>query len=255
MLLRHHLTRLLAAKKISDPSTLNVSFAVEQGLCLTNPVSLDRFINLLDQYLPDLVIVDTLIRVHNAEENSASAMAQVFDTIRKLKLRYKCAFIFADHQRKPGMSHTAQEFMLRGSGDKVAAVDTLLSIQKDGEDRIVEHSKSRYCQPIPTFGFRINDTPGDGTILEYINDPLAAQKALRQKGARGLIANLLKAGEKGRQEILDQGKAIGIVPAVLDETLRDMEAEGIVKRDRRKDKPGRGAKQVFFSLNPPPVIP
>lgn len=247
MLLRHHLTRLLTAKNQTNAS-LDLFFAVEQGLRLTNSNSVEKLGKLLDEKKPDLVIVDTLIRVHDAEENSASAMSQVFEVIRHLRQRHGCAFLFADHQRKPGATMTSPEFMLRGSSDKVAAVDTLLSVIKKDDDRIVDHSKSRYGKHIQAFVFRIADISDEATTLSYLGESDLVKKMEKQGRVREMVSALLNEGEKSRKHIVEHFKAEGTPQAVVDETLKDMQAEGMVQRSDRKTQEGRGGLQAFYNL-------
>jgi hypothetical protein len=154
-------------KGISTSNSLDIHFLIGQGLCLTNPSSVEKLRCLLEKHHPKLVIVDALIRVHSAEENSAKEMSQVFAVVKDLIRKYGCSIFFADHQKKPSQIAFSQEFQLRGSSEKLAFVDTLLSVHGKGDARTVEHSKSRYAEAEPSFLIRLTDTDSGGVIISY----------------------------------------------------------------------------------------
>ena len=109
-LLRRRLRKLLAAKTIQEP-VLDIHFAVGQGLRLSDKKSVSRLRVLLASLRPSLVIIDSLIRVHGAEENSATEMAQSFAVVKGWVREFGCSFLFADHQKKPGTFGTIPDLL------------------------------------------------------------------------------------------------------------------------------------------------
>jgi len=249
-LLRHRLTRLLAAKGLSADQ-LDLHVAVGQGLSFSNPASVEQLRRLLDQLRPALVIVDSLIRVHRAEENSASEMAQVFKAVKALIREFGCAFLFADHQRKPGGFGVSLDLLLRGSSEKAAFVDTLLSLQRKEGTLIVEHSKSRYAEPIPAFVVRIEDTGPEATAVVYGGEAEQIKQAARQEAAREFLTAALGTGDWiARKDLVEQAKEAEVSEKALDEVLKALEGEGSVERENRKPDSGRGGKAAFYHRKP-----
>ena len=154
-LLRHRTRKLLVSKESTDEGP-DVRFVVGEGVSFQDEASVERLRQLLRKERPGLVVVDSLIRVHRAEENSATEMAGVFKNIKNLVREFGCVFVFADHQRKSGAFKVSLDLALRGSSEKVAFVDSLLSLNRLKEDLIVEHSKSRYAQPVTSFVLSFN---------------------------------------------------------------------------------------------------
>jgi hypothetical protein len=245
-LLRHRLTKLLASKGVSAEQ-LDLHVAVGQGLSFSDPASVERLRQLLDRLRPALVIVDSLIRVHRAEENSASEMAQVFKAVKDLIREFGCAFLFADHQRKPGGFGTSLDLLLRGSSEKAAFVDTLLSLQRKEGTLIVEHSKSRYAEPIPAFVVRIEDVGPEATAVVYGGEAEQIKQAARQEAAREFLAAALSHGEwMARKDLVERAKGAKVSEKALDEVLKALDGLQIEREDRKPETGGRGGKAAYY---------
>lgn len=245
-LLRHRLTKLLAAKGLSAEQ-LDLHVAVGQGLSFSNPASVGRLRQLLEKLRPALVVVDSLIRVHRAEENSASEMAQVFKAVKDLIREFGCTFLFADHQRKPGYFGASLDLLLRGSSEKAAFVDTLLSLQRKEGTLIVEHSKSRYAEPVPAFVVRIEDMGAGATAVLYGGEAEQIKQAARQEAAREFLKTALSCEDWiARKTLVEQAKEAGVSEKALDEALKTLEVEGKVEREDRKPEEGRGGKAAYY---------
>lgn len=244
-LLRHRLTRLLAAKGLSADQ-LDLHVAVGQGLSFSNPASVEQLRQLLGKLRPALVIVDSLIRVHRAEENSASEMAQVFKVVKDCIREFGCAFLFSDHQRKLGHFGTNLDQLLRGSSEKAAFVDTLLSLQRKEGTVIVEHSKSRYAEPVPAFVVRIEDVGPEATTVAYGGEAEQIKQEARQEAARAFLVAVLSHGDwVARKDLVEQAKEAGVSEKALDEVLKAL--DGIqIEREDRKPEAGRGGKAAYY---------
>lgn len=247
-LLRRRLKRLLKAKNLEEEE-VDVHFCVGQGLCLTEPSSVERLHELIATLRPGLVIVDSLIRVHHAEENSATQMSQVFAEVKEIVREFGSSFLFADHQRKPSGFGMNLDMMLRGSSEKAAFVDTLLSLQRKNNNIIIEHSKSRCDVAVPSFAVNIIDPEPEATSVVYVGEAEELKQQIRQEAAREYIISNLPADEwVARKTLLEQAKEAGIHEKALDETLKIMTEEGLVDRENRKNKEGRGGKSAFYRL-------
>jgi len=248
-LLRHRLTRLLAAKGLSADQ-FDIYLAVQQGLSFSDPASLQQLRQLLETLHPTLVIVDSLIRVHRAKENDATEMAQVFAEVKALIRDFGCTFLFADHHRKPGNFGISPDLLLRGSTDKAAFVDTLLSLQRKQGTVIVEHSKSRFAEPVPAFVIRIEDIGETATAVVYSGEAEQIKQAARQEVAIEFLESGLGQGDWiMRKDLVAQAKDAGVSEKTLDEALKALEAAGQVERENRKPDTGRGGKAAFYWRN------
>jgi hypothetical protein len=241
--------RKLLAFKAGRSESLDVHFCVGQSVSLSDPAGVARLRALLAELRPSLVIVDSLIRVHRAEENSASDMAAVFGVVKELVREFDCAFYFADHQRKAGAGETSLDTMLRGSTEKAAFVDSLLSMKKTSLGLIVEHSKSRFAEPVGTFVIRIEDPVPGSTRVSYAGDAEELKREAMVEEARPFIEGVL-GGEDwvSRQDLVARAKEAKIKEVAISATLKLMVLEGSAARDDRPSKSGRGNKAAHFRL-------
>jgi RecA-family ATPase len=113
----------LAAARARALATLPVDLIVEPVVRL--PDGLPRLAATVAQRRPVLLILDPLIRVHRADENSAPEMAAILDGLRTLARDSGCAVLLVHHTRKaPALGSPGHG--LRGSSD-LPALATVIS--------------------------------------------------------------------------------------------------------------------------------
>ncbi len=170
-LLRPRFTQLFREKVLGDGDGLEVQIADQQLIHLTNETSLAALRELIEKIRPCLVIMDSLVRFHGADENSASEMAHVSAAVQQIIRDFETSVVFADHVRKLAGTPGALDLSLRGSTEKAAFVDSLLSLRKERGHLVVEHSKSRWAQPAPAFEVAIEDgasAEGKTTVVRWV---------------------------------------------------------------------------------------
>jgi KaiC/GvpD/RAD55 family RecA-like ATPase len=244
-LLQRRLNKLLRGKNLPKES-LEVHFVIGQSFCLSDEASVNKLRELLKEISPSLVIIDSLIRVHRAEENSAKEMAKVFAVVKTLVRDFKCSFLIADHQRKMTQFVEGQN-LLRGSTEKSAFTDSLFTLKKKDECLIVEHSKSRFVEAVPSFLVKIQDPSDDSTQVIYIGE--AEQKLFeeRLKTVGDFIKSILNDGQwHSRKDLVEKSRLIQISDKQVDIGLKNYVESGIIEREDRKPYSGPGGKQAFY---------
>lgn len=245
VLLRRRLSKLMAAKQ-SQSCPEGLLLLVGQCVNLSVPQSVASLQQLVHDHKPALVIIDALIRVHAAEENSATEMSRVFAVLKKIVREAGCSFFIADHQRKPGQYPTRVNARLRGSSEKAAFVDTLLSLRGQDGHIVVEHSKSRFAEPEPAFMVTISDPEPDCTSVEYAGQLDAKGQTSRMEEVRDFIdVSLDKKHWVSRKELIAQATVEGISNKLLDEGLNSLLHDLQIERERRKPE-GRGGKSDYY---------
>jgi hypothetical protein len=121
----------LATARQHALASLPIGVIVEAGLRL--PEGLDRLAATVVQQQARLLILDPLIRVHRADENSAAEMAVVLDGLRTLARATDCAVLLVHHTRKAPAGGIAGH-ALRGSSDLHAFGDTNLYLRRLASD-------------------------------------------------------------------------------------------------------------------------
>jgi hypothetical protein len=136
----------LATARQHALASLPIGVIVEAGLRL--PEGLDRLAATVVQQQARLLILDPLIRVHRADENSAAEMAVVLDGLRTLARATDCAVLLVHHTRKAPAGGIAGH-ALRGSSDLHAFGDTNLYLRRLASDGPLELRIEHRAAPCP----------------------------------------------------------------------------------------------------------
>lgn len=154
-----------------------------------------------------LVILDSLIRVHKQDENSASGMAQVFGAIRKIQ-DAGASVLFTHHHRKQsifnrsGVSGVSEN--LRGSSDILAAVDCHLAVDKLEDGIKITQTKLRQQQSIKPFKIKLESLPESEDKVKFVYLGEVEEDKIKKEDAKGVILLLLEESQLKRQELIDQ---------------------------------------------------
>ncbi len=124
----------------------------------------------LEEFKPDLVIIDSLATFHTKEENNRMEIQKVLERIKSLRNEFGCTFLFIHHENK--MSFQSKEegkepslAEMAGNIALPAAAETVLTVRKriDGSS-LVYHVKSTMAKPHRPFEVRVTDLAGPEAI-------------------------------------------------------------------------------------------
>lgn len=248
-LLARRFRRLMRGMNISSPPD-NIYVSVGRGYRLDDEASVMKLDQLLTDLRPAMVIFDSLIRLHNADENSSREMSRVFHVVKWLKQRHKIAIVFADHHKKPGPIRTSLEFELRGSSDKLAFVDTLLSLSRNDDVFIFEHTKSRWAEPKEGIVIRLDDPTENSTIVEWVGSAEEYRDQVKTDEARAFLRTVLTVEWTPRKALVDEARGVRISAKAVDRALKVMLEEGEIEWKSGKSVPGRGGKAHYYRKMP-----
>jgi RecA-family ATPase len=132
-----------------------------QGIRLDR--SPDDFLDEAIEFRPELIVLDSLTRIHTQDENSAGQMAALFnDAIQPLARDTGAAVILIHHDNK--------SMEPRGSVDITASVDNVLHVRSLGEDNpskfVLKQGKTRRRRGGGEMVVEIKDLPDGKIILE-----------------------------------------------------------------------------------------
>jgi len=114
------------------------------------PEALPRLAATLARSRPGLLLLDPLIRLHRADENSASEMAVVLDGLRDLARAESTAILLVHHARKAA-SAGSPGAGLRGSSDLAAFGDSNLYLRRLADTALelrIEHRAAAAPEPL-----------------------------------------------------------------------------------------------------------
>jgi AAA domain len=146
------------------------------------PDGLDRLAATVAQQRARLLILDPLIRVHRADENSAAEMAAILDGLRAVARATDCAVLLVHHTRKAPAGGIAGH-ALRGSSDLHAFGDTNLYLRRlasDGPLELrIEHRAASSPPPLRVH-LRTDDVAGQPQA-RFVSDDAGPVDPLRDR--------------------------------------------------------------------------
>ena len=131
-----------------DLRALQIRLILAPSLRLDTARDRARLRKTLDEERPRLLILDPLVRLHQADENSAAEMSSLLGELRALQREYELAVLLVHHLRK-NAPRAPDGQALRGSGDLHAWGDSNLYIRRrDPSLRLtIEHRSAPSPQP------------------------------------------------------------------------------------------------------------
>jgi len=146
----------------------NIRYLHQRGVRLDR--NFDRLLDDAIMYQPSLIVLDSLTRLHTKDENSAGAMAGLFnDAIGPLTRETGAAIMLLHHTNKG--DSTSSYNRTRGSSDIGASIDCGIDVRKTGTSsfsmcqykaRRTQVGKSRHIEILDTADGRVELVQTDG---------------------------------------------------------------------------------------------
>jgi AAA domain len=215
--------RALASSRGLLLAELPLDVIIEPAVRL--PEGLPRLRATLDKTKPRLLLLDPLIRLHRADENSAAEMSVILDGLRSLARDTTTAVLLVHHTRKAaGPSAGAA---LRGSSDLHAFGDTNLYFRKLAHDGTLElriEHRATSCPPPIQLRLVVDETTSAARFVSVDKK----EAALADPLAPRLLAALAKTNAPLSARALRD--ALGVRNQLIGDTLRALLAQGRIHR-------------------------
>lgn len=123
-----------------------------------------KLVNSIEHLRPQLLLLDPLVRLHRADENSSADISALLGFLRELQRRFKMAVILVHHMSKKHRAQLGQA--LRGSGDLHAFGDSNAYLVRKSDKLLLtmEHRFAPETDPVPLA--LVSDHDGANTHLE-----------------------------------------------------------------------------------------
>ncbi len=127
---------------------LDIFVITEHSRRIDLPAQQRRLRRTVEQFRPDMLLLDPLVRMHRIDENSASEVSTLLGFLRALQREFQTAVVLVHHTRKNGAGSPGQA--LRGSGDLHAFGDSNLYLKRYHKQFLltVEHRAAKSPEPI-----------------------------------------------------------------------------------------------------------
>lgn len=146
----------------------NIVFLSRCGVQLDRSDHLESLKRVIDDINPALVVLDSLVRFHGKDENSASEMKNVMEAMRKLTTEERSVVFIHHHKKEQAGGRSSGSNSVRGSTDIFNALDCHLGIKRSENSLMISQHKLRVQQELPPFNVTINsDILSDGIEFTY----------------------------------------------------------------------------------------
>jgi len=229
---------------MSDEKDLPIFFASQKEFC-TSSDSVNTLLNYCEKNEIGAVFFDPFVRVHSADENSSREISEVFKYLRRLP-NNDIAVILVHHNRKSGAGNQSGDQM-RGSSDIFAAINSQLSVERDGNKLKIEQTKSKESEEIEQFEVDMVKLD-EKLIFAYQGVPNVYGK--KSEKAEEIAVNILREYKDGlsRSAIVSKVKE---KKSIGDKSIRSA-LERLKEEGRIFEKPGKGNERIcFLSENKP----
>ncbi|HEV8609086.1 MAG TPA: AAA family ATPase [Thermoanaerobaculia bacterium] len=237
-----------------DPDVLKRFRVVSRaGLRLDEKKKLDALRREIGEFPggpPDLTFADTLRRLHRAEEKDSGEMARVMETGVLIAEEFRTVFVAIHHSKKgPNDEESDWREAARGSGDLVAASQTVIGLWKSAELLFSMRADTKAAGEIQPFPLLL-----DGGTLLYSRQSEEERLAAKEKQQTDALAQakaevhklLWKLKERGDENyppsktFIKENAGVNASTArrAVDELVRDGE---LVEAERT----GRGGGSVY----------
>ena len=147
-----------------DIENLDLNIIDAPSLRLDIEADRTRLVNSIDQLRPKLLLLDPLVRLHRADENSSAEISALLGFLREIQRQFNMAVILVHHMSKKHRAQLGQA--LRGSGDLHAFGDCIAYLVKKNDKLFLslEHRFAQASEPIQLD--LLSDDCGTSTHLE-----------------------------------------------------------------------------------------
>jgi len=234
---------LLGAKDTDD-----IYYLSQNGIKVDDEAIRDYILNIVKEKNIKLLILDSLVRIHQQDENDAKGMAKVFSGLQKIIVA-GASILFTHHHRKQiGMGGNNPGDRMRGSSDILAVVDCHITIEKKKEEEnklIIRQTKLRQAELLKPF--EINITQGDlgPSGFEYAGGH--DEKKKKSDEASEAVILLLEDGMKSRPEI--QAELIEeFGKEAIDNGIKIAESADAIERVPKEEVPKENSRKAYYRI-------
>jgi len=194
-----------------------------------------------------LIIFDSLVRIHSADENDAMKMSKVFTLLKKF-VKEGLTVIFTHHNRKTGIlrsSNPSQD--MRGSSDILASVDCHLAINRNAKEDLITVNQTKLRQQEEMKPFKLNVISDENEFkLEFAGDvdEIQSKKSDIKEAVKDILGQENKPMYKKELSVALKDNGVEGGYSTFKKAIAEMVEKGeIFEKQGEKNK-------IFCSLHP-----
>ncbi|MFA5644468.1 MAG: AAA family ATPase [Patescibacteria group bacterium] len=142
-------------KTLSANSHSKIFFMIMSGFKIQQEERLNDLINNIKKYKIKVIIIDSLVRIHDGDENSSNDIKKVFEVCRKLNTMGVTVLINHHHRKNSGANYGSTSDLMRGSSDILASIDCHMQIKHKDNRLTITQTKNRISQELKPFTINV----------------------------------------------------------------------------------------------------
>jgi archaellum biogenesis ATPase FlaH len=159
----NHLKLIKKRFQMLNSSSERIIYSTDQEWRIDKSTDISCLINSIEKINPQLVVFDSLLRIHRKDENSASEMSEVFEGLNKVKNTDTAILLTHHHRKSYSNQPSGKTEQMRGSSDILAAIDSHIAVEpKSGGSKLLFHqNKLRQDTAIEPFEVNVQTEKND----------------------------------------------------------------------------------------------
>ena len=227
-LIKSRMIKLLKGNQIYEiPNLLAFAFGNQLKLNKKGKGLLDK---LLTEYKPDIVILDSMVRFIEGDEDRSLDVKNNTGVLKFLTNKHNCSFLVLHHttKRKPGSKHS-----LRGSGEFSAFVDLLIMVSGTVNLKL-KQEKNRYDGAVEIGGFELIDCENNG--LKVVSIEIDKNTKTKFEQSKEIIPKWISEKKVSQKvsfnDIWKYMESKGFKRSLISKALKTISEEGILVKHK-----------------------
>ncbi len=158
----------------------NIVFLSRTGLQIDREAHRSKLLGYVNELKPQLIIMDSMVRLHGRDENSATEMRQVMKALGSLVAPDRSVIFIHHHKKEQGFARKAGSGSLRGSTDIFNALDFHLAIERKTEQLVVRMLKLRVQPELAPFKVALELSDNNGINFSYLGVDTSREETLQE---------------------------------------------------------------------------
>lgn len=219
-----------------DSSTPNIYILPKEGFHTDNDDHMKIILDFIKEKNIGLVCIDSLVRIHTKDENVASQMSSIFNSLNKFN-KLGAKVVITHHHNKQKVDSNYSSGNLRGSSDILAAIDCHIAVKANKESKIISLSQKKMRISKELEPFNVDITTDGKEKISFVYNGMAVENKTKMSEAQTKILDLLRAKSMYREEInkaLEQEISKSAIQNALQELEENKEIYTKVEKHGKK---------------------